>query len=438
MKPFRSHKRGSRSLFFHLVFVLVSATVVIHIAVISFAFFSERSSPDSTIEKNIRMYATLLSESFGHPPDPEKARKLARSLSLQVAFRGKERSWETDPGLLSQRTGHHDRSFERTKQGFVYRLKTEDGEFLFFIAKERRFHPALVTLLSLLTVILFIAWWTLRRILHPVEQLESAFERVASGNLDERLVLRHPREFVKAADGFNAMVDRIKEMIVSRETMLHDVSHELRSPIARMKLSLQFLPETEERSSLEEDLRELEALIGTILETARYSGESEASLQAVDPIEAARRAVASVGKLHPDVIFQLEVPESPVFYRGDREGLVRVLQNLLENGARYAGSAPISVSIGSDGSSLRITVSDGGPGIPPELHSKIFEPFYQIDRSRTPGRDGYGLGLYLCRKIVKRQHGTIEIQSNGRGGSDFTVRFPLIGAGEDSVAPDGR
>jgi signal transduction histidine kinase len=414
------------------VFVLAAATLFIHVAVISYIFTSERPSPDSRYLVNIQKYAELLADSIGRPPDRSKALLLAEALSMKIAYEGSGISWSTHeamPPLADLRVhGHDGKNYGRFRHELFYILDRDEGSLAFLLPTRPgplASHPKLPLLLIFLTGVLLFSWIILRRVLHPVEKLERAFERVAAGNFNDKLELKYPREFKKAADGFNAMVEKIREMISSRELMLRDVSHELRSPLTRIKLSLQFFPESHERTSIEEDLRDLEKLIDDILLSARLS-EAGFAREALDMGSLAQSAVSQFRRLYPEHEIEIRIPSERVIYSGEREGLSRVLQNLLENAAKYADRMePIRLTIEQRGPAVRIEVSDGGPGIPPDLRNRIFEPFFQVDPSRTPGRSGYGLGLYLSKKVIEEHGGSLTVETGDRGGAAFVITLPI-------------
>jgi signal transduction histidine kinase len=222
------------------------------------------------------------------------------------------------------------------------------------------------------------------------------------------------------------MTERLRQLIGSKEKLLLDVSHELRSPITRMKVTLALMAPSPERQSMEEDLKEMEKKITDLLETARaLNVKASVSFAPVDLAELIRKTVRLFAAGRPP-IRTAPLPESaPILADGDMVG--KALKNILENAQTYSpdDAAPIEVAMAADADAVVISVQDHGVGIGPEDLDFIFEPFYRVDKARTPKRDGFGLGLSLAKNIIEAHGGHIIARSTFGQGTLVRIHLPV-------------
>lgn len=285
-----------------------------------------------------------------------------------------------------------------------------------------RLHYLIMT--SFLIVLILASYWFQRSQLRPLQTLRGGVEAVARGDLKTRLPVTRADELGQVAEAFNQMTHRVEEMIAGRERLLADVSHELRSPLARIKVALELLPEGDKRESIRGDVREMETLIAVLLERERLSARAESLLvEPVDLTALVRRVVDGFAGRSPEVVF--EDDGGAVLAEVDGE-LVRLLvQNLVDNAVKFSrpDGGPVEVRLRTEEGGVELLVSDDGPGIPEEDAERIFEPFVKLDPARGHRR-GYGLGLNLCRRVVEAHRGTIEVLPNPGGGTVVRVVLP--------------
>lgn len=442
------------SLFFHLVVTLIISAAIIFITL--FAFFHFRENNDRhPFEKHIEMYTRLLSESIGHPPNKNKAIEISNKLSIQIGFEGINNSWKTSDSVPLARELDQQKGGKKDDLFFKI-LETEEGVFVFIddtkFSKHKK-QKAFIILILFLTIILTVAWLELRRHLLPVKELEKAFAEVAQGNFNITLNFARPREFKQTAIGFNVMVDRIKEMIVSREILIRDVSHELKTPLARIKLALQFLPLSRDRESIEEDIRELEGLINKIL---KMDSPEKLELSRKNIISILEKFVSAIKKNYPSITVKTNFTKENIQTLCNEEQLLVVFNNIIQNSIKY-GKPPFKINVSVDTNEnllrniiwkdfhqsinnnlneifIKIEFIDHGKGIKPENLEMIFEPFFQENSARTPGNNSHGLGLYIIRNIISKHHGFIvasnghDLENNAITNSQcvFTILLPLI------------
>jgi len=286
--------------------------------------------------------------------------------------------------------------------------------------------PALI--LSLLVVLFAGAAALLaRRISRPVERLTAAARRLGAGDLAARVPPDErtwwPRSRASGADelaeltrAFNDMAERIERLIAGQKELMANVSHELRSPLTRIRVALELVPRNAEADArlrdVEADLNELERLIEDVLTASRLDAtglpphpeQVEAGRVLLDVAERARRDP----RLGPAAVRVID--ESPIRLTADPALLRRALWNLVDNAAKY-GMPPITLEAEHQGQRVALSVTDQGDGIPAAERERVLTPFYRLDKARTPEHltGGFGLGLTLAKRVAEVHHGTISI-----------------------------
>lgn len=271
-----------------------------------------------------------------------------------------------------------------------------------------------------LALVLFgLAIWFMHRELVPIEHLGVAADALGKGrDVPDFAFSGGTREVRNAATAFQTMRIRLRRSIQQRTEMLAGVSHDLRTPLTRMKLSLALLPESAESRELADDVVDMERMIEGYLAFARGEGDEEpapADLSEIleDVATGARRDNADV-----EVGWQgdMNVQLRPL-------AIKRCLTNLLSNALRHGTRAKIFATRGR--TSVEITVDDNGAGIPPDKHEDVFRPFYRLDESRNIETGGVGLGLTIARDVARSHGGDVALATSPLGGLRVTVRLPM-------------
>lgn len=224
----------------------------------------------------------------------------------------------------------------------------------------------------------------------------------------------------QAAQAFNAMQTRIRNDIEERERFLAAVSHDLKTPVTRLRLRSEMLKDAELRSRYLQDLDDMQDMLGGALDFLRGKAVEEA-LQPVD-------FVAMVESLADDFIetgalVTVQAPESLRFVARPR-ALRRALSNLIDNAIKYGGLAEVSLFVAND--ELVITLLDDGPVLPESELERVFEPFYRMEASRNRDTGGVGLGLAIVRQIARSHGGTVVLEHRAEGGLRAVLRLPII------------
>jgi two-component system osmolarity sensor histidine kinase EnvZ len=267
-------------------------------------------------------------------------------------------------------------------------------------------------------VLFAVAALFMRNQISPLRRLAAAADSFGKGRDTPLFKPSGATEVRQAAAAFMIMRERIRRQIQQRTEMLAGVSHDLRTPLTRMKLQLAMLGNDPEIRELQSDVTTMEGMIEGYLNFARGEGSEEriptdiATLLEEIVYEAARN----------DIGVDLSV-ETGVELALARNAFKRCITNLIENAARYGGE--IGITATRNGSVLEITVDDDGPGIPEALREEAFRPFYRIDESRNPDTGGTGLGLTIARDIVLSHGGTLTLDESPAGGLRARIRVPI-------------
>ena len=231
-------------------------------------------------------------------------------------------------------------------------------------------------------------------------------------------------EFGVLTDAFNQMAARVREMITARDRLLIDVSHELRSPLTRMKVALELMPDDTQRARLSSEVAEMERMIAGLLELERLRAGRGVTLARQDIVPIIREVVATFEDRPPGV--QLTDGVRDIVADIDADQLRTVMRNLLENAVKYSlpDSRAIRVTASKVGEDAVVRVADDGAGIPSEDTERVFEPFFRVDRSRSKESGGYGLGLSICKRVLEAHGGSIALEGGNGRGATFVLRFP--------------
>ncbi|HYC06000.1 MAG TPA: ATP-binding protein [Azospirillaceae bacterium] len=260
----------------------------------------------------------------------------------------------------------------------------------------------------------------MRNQIRPIRRLASAADAFGKGRDVPDFRPEGAAEVRQAATAFLLMRERIQRQISQRTEMLAGVSHDLRTPLTRMKLELAMLPEGPEVEELRADVVEMETMIEGYLAFARGAGAEPAQptdlgrLVAEAVVNARREGAVVAGETYP---------EEPLVLALRPNALKRCLGNLLANAHRYGGT--IRVTLRRDGLAAEIVIDDDGPGIPPAMREEVFRPFLRLEDSRNPETGGVGLGLAIARDVARGHGGDVLLGDSPQGGLRAVLRLPV-------------
>ncbi len=266
--------------------------------------------------------------------------------------------------------------------------------------------------------IVVVAVLLLRWVTRPLRELALAAERFNLDTQHQPLDEDGPAEVRRAAKAFNAMDGRIRRLVKERVQALAAVSHDLRTPIARLRLRAEMLDDEDTRGRVNDDLTEMETMINSTLEFLKFGTASEPA-RAIDIAaliqtlvdDARDRGAAAVLTGEPHAILHAQ----PVT-------LKRAFENLIGNASKFGER--VEVAIEQDDAHVTVRILDHGPGIPGDQLERVFEPFYRLETSRNRGTGGTGLGLTIAQQIILSHDGSIELANRQVGGLEVVVRLP--------------
>lgn len=305
-------------------------------------------------------------------------------------------------------------------------MRLQDGSWVNVGILTPHFHPprswhtivatTLVALLVMLASIVMVRW-----LARPLEQVASAARAFHVAGSSETVPEEGPREIRALAAAFNDMQSRILRQTRARTQALAAVSHDLKTPLMRVRLRLEDVDEPQLRHALEHDLSEMERMIEATLNYLRgnRSGEETQSVELVALLRSISDEASDVGQS-----VTLEAP-STVVLRGRRLALKRAITNVVQNAVKYGHRADVALSVSED--QAIITVRDEGPGVPGDMMDTVFEPFVRLETSRNEATGGFGLGLTIASEIISAHDGAIELENRPEGGLAVTIRLPLQG-----------
>jgi len=269
--------------------------------------------------------------------------------------------------------------------------------------------------------------WLAHWLIAPLSRLAAATQRIGQGRRPESLAETGPAELATLAREFNRMGEQVEELLANRTTLLAGISHDLRTPLARIRLALGMLSEKPAPDLFERILRDVDGmndLIARCLEVSRDFAEQDSveldlcDLLAGVAAEYAHTGTELRGRKGPDCRLRVR----PL-------ALKRIFSNLVDNAVRYGGGQPIDIEYRIADGLVEICVLDRGPGIPEHEREAVFRPFYRLEPSRSSSTGGSGLGLAIVRQIATANGWTVELRQREGGGTAACVRVPL----EDAV-----
>ncbi|MGH1342717.1 MAG: sensor histidine kinase [Nannocystales bacterium] len=303
------------------------------------------------------------------------------------------------------------------------------------------FAPSVI-LLTLVTVAVA-SWLLMRSLVRPLQTLGNAAHALGKGDLAARTGMERDDELGEVAHAFDTMANRIEELVRGERELIANISHEFRTPLARIRVALDLAAESDSaddvRASLGdivEDLEELDQLVSDVLDSARpvldpqgASGTPTLHSKSFDGTQWLQASAERFAGLYPDRALEIELAAGAPL-RGDPSLLRRMVDNLLDNAQKFSASDPRPISLSSRrvGEWLHIEVRDFGIGIGPEDLDRVFEPFFRADPSRARSTGGTGLGLGLARRIAHAHGGTLALESQVGVGTTARIRLPVADA----------
>lgn len=286
--------------------------------------------------------------------------------------------------------------------------------------------------LWLLVVIVIMGYCFAVNIVRPLKRLQNAVVQLGTGNLNSRVDFQRQDEFGELGRAFNKMAERIESLMTAERLLLQDISHELRSPLTRLRFAIDVARNNGEREAgfrrVDREILRLSELIEQLLQLTRAEGDVTARNMAKLPLQELLSDSVNDFRLEAaakQCQITLTCVEPQLEFSGDAELIRRAFENVLSNALRHAPhGSEISVNLLLDGRNATLSIRDRGSGVPEEMLSEIFKPFRRVDCDRNRDSGGVGLGLSIAQRAVYLHHGSIEAR-NAHPGLEILIILPI-------------
>ena len=325
------------------------------------------------------------------------------------------------PVLISARRVSTDGSDQSPASTAELTAALADGQRIIFTIPNFPAHPPngfLLFLMSIIFVAIVISIWTAHRLAAPIRDFATAADRLGVDLTAPPLIERGPTELRATIKTVNRMQRRLQRFVEDRTQMLAAISHDLRAPLARLRLRVELVANREQQRKMFADLEAMNAMIDSTLAFARDEARQEP------------RSLVDLGILVGDVCEDAGDAGGAVSYAGRRGVDIscrptmvrRAVANLVDNAVKYGGGARVNIVRDTD--RVTVVVDDDGPGIPPEEQEKVFAPFYRRDPARDPAKAGVGLGLSIARTVAREHGGDVMLRNREAGGLSALIELP--------------
>lgn len=303
-------------------------------------------------------------------------------------------------------------------------VRLSDGSWLNFTAPLASSAPlwsfrSLLSMAVMLVAVVLLSAFVVRKMTEPMATLAHAAGRLGTNVNAPPIPERGPDEVRQAVRAFNEMQERIRRFVEDRTQMLAAISHDLGTPITRLRLRAEFVEDEEQRHKMLADLDAMERMVSSALSFARDDTASEPHVR-VDLASLLQRVCDDIADAGHEV--HLTTGHQPVPFGCRPAALRRAFTNLIDNAVKYGHRARVSLS--DEGDAVLVTIDDDGPGIPEELREEAFKPFRRLDTSRSAETGGTGLGLTVARTIVRAHGGDIVVGNRPEHGLRAEIMLP--------------
>ena len=415
---------------FFLLFTLTSILLVIFIILGVFSL-SEEEAQEIVLERHEQLFEMMTNVAVA-PIDIEKLKSEAKKNRVQIQINKGENSWQTSKVLPHQDellvNAEQLGSLYFAKHGMKYYLLAENNNTwtiitsqianLIVYPKWLMYWPWLIVLL-----VLFVSYRILNIQLKPIKAAIYSAKQISEGNFDHKITHHPKNDLAELTHGLDNMADELKKLFSAKGDLLMAVSHELRSPMARMKVSFALLDNNKIVQKLDKDLNQMDLIIGQLLESSRLQQSNKALHIETYFLPSFINEVISEHENNARVLVDNNIPDIALDIDNGR--IKFVLRNLINNAITHSGDKEaIEISFDKNNSHISILVKDQGSGIQESYLEDIFEPFTSISPINNLNAKGLGLGLYLCKRIAITHGGDLTVQSETGKGSVFTLHLP--------------
>ncbi len=427
-----------KTLFFRTMLLVIVPLIVVQIVSVVAYFHSSWGKVGKRLSDNLSAnMAFVVALNEQNPSNFEYVKNLAKNVyAMDVEYSTDDEKYKVLSNIESSNlvTGFFETALKtkfpdaktalylKNKRNLVALVDTKDGLYQFKTPTKAIFNSSLFGFIAWMVGTSFLLFCVsalfLRVQARSIRELADAAQDFGKG-VDSSFKPYGSIEVRKAGVEFNKMKERIKRQLSERTQMLAGVSHDLRTPITRMKLSLAMMDETEENKAFMEDVLEMEKMLEGYLSFARGDGQEKSVSVDMNGLIS-----GIVGKFRTQKNkISYEPNENVSILQGREQALKRMISNIISNACRYGKN--IKVKLEENNNRLEITVDDDGPGIPEDKRDEVFKAFYRLEESRNKETGGVGLGLSITKDIVRSHGGTIRLSDSPMGGLRVEIKLPL-------------
>jgi signal transduction histidine kinase len=445
-------ERLTRSLSFRLLAIfLILASAFIYFSTVGIRWLYSEDDLRELISGHLSLHVNYVRQDIGNPPQIERALEITRQVPVDIRISGNGFEWTSDPGfpamdeldfgisdIFSEDPGawlNEIEDVEFAVSGPHKFLKINQGQFAIVVSSPRIADsgsgPAfLPTILAIGLIWLFVAYLCVNWLFRPIQAIRTGAAQIGKGDFDHRITGYRRDQLGDLAEDINRLGADVGGILDAKRQLLLGISHELRSPLSRLRLALEFFEDGDKKENLRAEISEMEQIISKLLEAERlnrrHAALNRTSVLVNDLVDQLVDDFFDRDRERILIEFEDDAIEANV----DDVRLILILKNLLSNALRYStvedGVARMHVTM--NGGDLVISIEDKGSGFSAEEVSNFGEPFYRGDPSRTRETGGTGLGLYLAKLAAEAHGGTLQIDQSYEKGARLVVRLP---AGEE-------
>lgn len=408
-----------------LLIALFSIMILTHMVL--FVFYAQHNKhAEARINRDLMVQQIINLVEKVNYASPDSRKEIVKSIDIpNIAISMNSKSQFSTQFFRSTTLWKISQVLRRQKTNIQFSLNLGPHQWLNITASVTNatwwFQIFLLLLEIIIVTAIILTVWSINRFAVPLKNVTKAAERLGVDLNAPPLAVYGPQIVRKTAHAMNKMQERIQELIRERMQMLAALSHDLRTPITRMKLRAHYISNPEEHRKTLADLDQMEAMIAETLAFAKNENLHERKKK-LD----LNSLLSSIQDDFVDMGASVEYHAYPhrVLTLGRSVALKRAIDNLIENAIKYAGSAKVTLKIKHK--RALILIEDSGPGIPKNQIEKVFEPFYRGEHSRSRDTGGTGLGLAVARDVIKVHGGIIKLETRDEGGLRVIVSLPII------------
>ena len=440
----------SLSLRLFVIFVLLAGAFV-YGTLASVRWLYRADDLRELLSEHLALHVDYVRNDLGSPPSIERARAITERVPVDIRLEGPDLSWASDddfPAADALRFGRSE-LFSEEPDAWLDRLQDVDfarsathrflrlhqGPYAIIVSSPKidqrpSGFDLRIVIVGLGLALIALGYFAVRWLFRPIKLIREGAARIGSGDFEHRITSVRQDELGDLAADVNTMAADVQAMLNAKRQLLLGISHELRSPLSRMRLAAELMDDQSDVQRLRDEIGEMEAIIGTLLDADMIGGQHTALTIEAVPVDPLVTEVLETYFERDRARLRVESDTPGLVAELDRARMLLVLKNLVGNALRYSADEGTEVVIRTarDGDELVITVSDRGPGFAEHELTRIGEPFYRGDASRDRETGGTGLGLYLAHSICVAHGGSLDVDPEYRGGARLRVRLPLTAA----------